>query len=294
MDALKRSAANAKALSEDYLDSVIAGLEDHRIPFTDDVEQFEDQFFKSIERFVPTKNELIELFSSLARHASSQDASEVIAKFFEKLAPFHLVPDNVSRYRRGDFDNFKFISNELFLSLIAVLVKREKFDVIASVLNATYYQPGRHGSQGTVDTFTIFAGFLDSLEHRNQRLRLGRVSLKADYLQERCTGTPVKFPEIIQADLILYIRSQFDALTTKHSRGRWYPHTIIYAASFSGAFEIFVRATSKQYFEKIKLMFGVDDPETFKTLLAEVGSINSNYDRISLRELCNADDIASR
>jgi hypothetical protein len=178
--------------------------------------------------------------------------------------------------------------------LIAVLIKREKFELIGSVLNAAYYQPGRHDSQGTVEDFTTFAGFLESLEHRNQRLKLGRVSLKADYLKERCTGTMVAFQEIIQADVVLHIRSQFDALTNTHSRGRWYPQTIFYAASFSGALELFVRATNRIYFEKIRPVFGVDSSAAFKDLLAKVGTINRNFDRISLQELCNADKIASR
>jgi hypothetical protein len=96
MNALKRSAANARVISEDYLDSVIDGLNAHRIPYTDDVGKFEEEFLNSIERFVPTKNELLELFSSLARYASLEEASEVITKFFEKLGRFHLVPDSVS------------------------------------------------------------------------------------------------------------------------------------------------------------------------------------------------------
>lgn len=233
------------------------------------------------------------LLLAIGRYADGEEASDIVVRFFERLAVYQVMPDNVSRYRRTDWDNYKFLANELFLCLIAVLIKLERFEFIGRILSAPFYQPGRHGSQGTVETFCIFAGFIDSLEHRNQRLKLGRVSLKADMLNERRAGSTVSFQELIQADTVLFVRSKFDEMDGKDTRGRWYPHTSVFASNF-GAFELFVRATSVKFFEKLRPIFDNCTASEFKEKLRRIGSLNSGFDRVSIEELCNGDKIASR
>ena len=70
----------------------------------------------------------------------------------------------------------------------------------------------------------------------------------------------------MQADFVLLIRSEFYA---EESFLRWWPETLLCLGHFPGPFEIFARAESKRYFEKIKCLFDIQSPDDFKQLLQE-------------------------
>lgn len=294
MEALKRGAPNALALAEEYLLSVTSDLEAIRIPQTEEIVEFEEKFLSSIDDFLPTRNEIVELFSAISRYADKVEASDILVRFFEKFARYQYRPDHVTRFRNSDWDNFKFLANELFLYLVAVLIKREKFEFLDRVFSASYFIPGQHGAQGTIGTFCVFAGFVDSLQNRNDRLRLGRASLKADMLRERCNGAVVSFQEIMQADLVIYVRYKISELVGVDMLGRWFPHTLIFAGRFSGAFELFVRASSNSFFERLKPALLVESPTEFVEQLHKIGIINYGMERLSFPELCNSEQLATR
>ena len=107
---------------------------------------------------------------------------------------------------------------------------------------------------------------MKSLTYRNERLKLHRLSLRADLLKERCQGTGINFRYLMQTDFILFMRAE---LYPEVLFPRWWPETLMYLGHFLGPFEIFARAESKQYFEKMKCLFGIQNPQDFKQLLEE-------------------------
>jgi len=70
----------------------------------------------------------------------------------------------------------------------------------------------------------------------------------------------------MQADFVLFIRAD---LYSEELFDRWWPETLLYLGHFPGPFEIFARAESKRYFEKMKCLFDVQSPDDFKPLLEE-------------------------
>ncbi|HUT86125.1 MAG TPA: hypothetical protein VMW66_04750 [Elusimicrobiales bacterium] len=48
----------------------------------------------------------------------------------------------------------------------------------------------------------------------------------------------------------------------------WYPNTLIYADEYM-RFPLFVRATQRKYFEKLKSITGIDSPDTLKAKFDE-------------------------
>lgn len=107
---------------------------------------------------------------------------------------------------------------------------------------------------------------MKSLEYRNKRLNLHRLSLRADLLKVRCQTTGIDFRYLMQADFVLFIRAD---LYSKDLFDRWRPETLLYLGHFSCPFEIFARAESKRYFEKIKCLFDINSPDGLKPLLEE-------------------------
>jgi hypothetical protein len=112
--------------------------------------------------------------------------------------------------------------------------------------------------------FTVFGNSLQSLEHRNERLGLRRNSLRADLLKERCTGTGIDFRFLLQADYVLFMRSE---LEKNGNFMCWWPETLIYLDHSNSTFEIFARSVSKTYFNKTKMLLSIEAPKDLEPLL---------------------------
>ena len=113
-------------------------------------------------------------------------------------------------------------------------------------------------------SFIAFNEYMESFRHRNERLKLRRLSLRADLLKERCTGVGIDFGHIMQADFILFMRAELEA---KDDWSRWWPETLLYLGHFHSPFEIFSRATSTKYFDQIKCLLNINKPEDIDSLL---------------------------
>ena len=175
-------------------------------------------------------------------------------------------PEGVSTWKESDFDNFKFIIHELFLYAISSLLKYECFDAVAHLIRHHYYvEKNAAYGRDVMVPYTIFRNYLNSLEHRNKRLNLRRISLRADLLEQRSKTSGIAFRQIMQSDFILFIRDCFDAIKS-NTHQNWGPETLIYNERYSGAFEIFARAQSKEYFDRIKCIFDIEDKKDFLPL----------------------------
>ena len=176
-------------------------------------------------------------------------------------------PEHVTRYQEWDFDNFRFIIHELFLYAVASFLKYERFDAVSYLLRHRYYWEGSPSSDKMV-SFSEFRELMQSLKYRNDRLKLRRISLRADLLEQRARASGIPFSEIMQADFVLYMRDCFDAL--RHQTDQtwihqgWWPETLLYAESHRGPFEIFARAESREYFNRIKCLFEIEEKEDFQ------------------------------
>lgn len=239
---------------DEYLTTFANNLEKFRI--TEKIGEFDDQVIDNIEKFLPFRNEAISLFINIAQYAPTEENISKLHNFFESLIPYMYSPPNTNRWSEWDYDNFKFTIHELYLYLIAILIKNERF-ILANQFITQQYYVGNISSLGrdVMVGYDIFREYLKSFEYRNSRLELRRLSLRADLLEQRNAHTDIAFNHIMQADFILYLRS---SVLHRGEYSRWYPETMLYLNRFNPTLEIFVRASSKTYFNKIKCLIGID------------------------------------
>lgn len=265
VDALKNSKPYAFGALNEYFEIFTQNLEKFRIEKWDG--EFDDAVINNIGAFLPYRNEAIKLFITLARYVPQKDFIQDLHRFFETLIPYMYKPEHITSYRKWDFDNFKFIIHELFLYTIAIFVRFERFQEVSLFLSQQYYVPGNSDyGRDVMVLFPIFRRYLESLKYRNERLKLRRLSLRADLLKERCQSTGIDFRYLMQADFILFIRAE---LKEEDYFSRWWPETLLHLGHFHNPFEVFVRARSKQYFDKIKCLFDIDTPDNLRQLLQE-------------------------
>ena len=122
-----------------------------------------------------------------------------------------------------------------------------------------------YGPDNTVP-FDVFQHYLRALEYRNKRLKLNRLSIHADLLKQRSKTSGIAFHQLMQADFVLFIRSCLDPLREKMYQ-RWWPVTLVHIERHRGAFEIFARSQSKEYFNKVKCLFDMQNKEEFDPLM---------------------------
>lgn len=289
------------ALTE-YFNTLVEELEKFRIEY-EDKNKFDEKLIDNINNFIPYRNEAIEIFIAIGQYKNIQGIEIILHDFFESLIPYLSKPKEVRQYRDWDFDNFKFIVQELFLYCITTLIKNEYFKVVSHLLNKRYYieDPQVNGMEN-MQSFNIFNNHLSSLKYRNDRLNLRRLTLHGDLLKERCKGTGIKFNDIMQADFILYLRDSLDAIKSdkEYIYKKWYPQTLVYNRHQRNSFELFARAESKHYFNRIKNIFNINQTKDFELLFKafEEGKLKLpswGYKTLpSIRKLMNYDKLASR
>jgi hypothetical protein len=263
MEALKNARDHALPAVREYFDLLSTELEKFRVK--PDAEPFDDAIVASIDAFLPYRNEAIELFHAIGIYKDTQESRTVLHRFFESLIPYLESPQNVTAHRDWDFDNFKFIVHELFLYSLACLIRHERFEAAAYLMANEYYVAGRSEyGRDVMVPFAVFRSYMKSLEFRNSRLKLNRLSVRADLLSQRCKGVGIEFRQLMQADFVLFLR---DKLHQTDTYKYWWPETLLYSGRQAGSFEVFARSRSASYFDRAKCLLGIDTKEDLAALM---------------------------
>jgi hypothetical protein len=106
-------------------------------------------------------------------------------------------------------------------------------------------------------------------EDWNRRENKRRVSILADVLKERATHPGVAFADLVQAELILYLRAAVE-------EGMWWPHLLIFREDH-GVMEVFARARSKTYARELLRVLGASSKEEF------IAKVNASLQRRPIR-----------
>ena len=263
IDALRNNKPYSDAALRDYFSVLSSGIESLRIKDHDG--QFDDKVIETIAAFLPYRNEAIEVFLTIANYNDTNETRKSVHRFFESVIPYFSPPEGVSRYTEWDFDNFKFITHELFLYALASFIRHERFESASYLMQNEYYVQGssEYGKNVMVP-FNVFRRHMKSLIHRNKRLKLRRLSIRADLLKERCKGVGLEFMHLMQADFILFIR---DYLDHPDQMFHWFPETLLFIRHHGTAFEVFARSKSSAYFDKSKQLLGIQKKDDLAPLL---------------------------
>lgn len=284
------------AISE-YLETFSKNLERFRI--SDKSGEMDDTIVNNIEEFVPYRNEMIEFFLAVSQYRPSAEAMQQIHRFFEAIIPYMYPHKDVRSWSDWDYDNYKFIIHELFLYCIASLLKYERYEFAKYLLGQHFYVE-RNAELGreTMVSFKVFRHHLKSLEARNQRLDLRRLSLRSDLLEQRSKSSGIFFRFLMQADFVVFVRECFDALA-EGRRQDWWPETLLYVERHSGAFEIFARSQSAEYLARVGIIFNAQDKQSYSPIIAafENNALYTptwGYESISPKHLLGYDKLATR
>lgn len=299
IDAIKHSRPYANGALIEYFSLFSKNLIRFRLKPSQGENDFDQTVVDSIEQFLPARSELIEVFATIAQYDHSTTTAQVIHKFFESLIPYTEKPEGITSYHKWDWDNLKFIAQESFLICIGTSLKYERHDLVGNLLKQQYYVEKDEGS-GTskMRSYGIFRNNLESLNHRNNRLKLRRLSVHADLLKERCTDSGLSFNHLMQADFLLYLTEAIQSLK-EDRRQEWWPETLVFKSFHGGTFEMFLRAESTDYFNKIAPTLGIKSKSELEILVDAIKGQKIyvpkwDFDRLNPLELMNYEKLCNR
>ena len=272
-----RRALNAIRDNKDYASGV---LDEYFTTFTTNLEKFritkkdgeiDDYVIENIEKFLPFRNEAIEIFLAISQYRDTPETIQQVHRFLENLIPYMEKPKGVTSWNDWDFDNFLFIIHELLLYAIACLIKYERFNSVGYLLRQHYYvESNAEYGKNSMVPFTILGQYMKSLDYRNTRLKLNRRSIRADLLIQRSKISSMRELHLMQADLVLFLRDAFESMRSESRYQKWWPGTLLYLTEYGSSFEIFARAQSIDYFNKLKHAFDIERKEDFIPLLEAI------------------------
>ncbi len=286
-DSLLQGKPSAKGYASQFLDTFFERLEDFRV-MPKDGEQWDDTVVTSIEAFIPFRDSFVEFFHLAITWGNDVEFLELTEEFFEKSIFYLFRPPSVERWNDLWWDNYRFILYELYLYVITILLRNKRFAEVASMTDRPYYLPNNSNpGDDNFTQFTIFRAHCETFDHRNQRLKLQRLSLEADLLKQRATRKDVPFDQIMQAEGLLLLKSLVRPEITRP----WYPCTLIYAR-YNRRLELFARAASRKQFDTLKKLLGVDSKDELMEKLKHGYAVHRvaqwyhfNYEGISFEHL---------
>lgn len=259
--------ANLKTWMEKYFDKLINALDQFKVSFKGGkTKNLVDMIEKSISSMQVVNNDFICFVETVA---SNEDCKgQYFIDFFEKLLQYYedneidLATSTESWYLVND--NYRFFNYELFLSFVSIMLKNERFDILKEVVDADFcILSNRLGRQVKALNFTEFQKYNYTLDYYKRGVENSNAISETANLMEKFAGS--KFAEWVESDILLYYLS----LLYNHSQTssfHWYPTLSIYNRSF----EILPRLVSKRYFDKAKILFGVADKDSFKTVVSRL------------------------
>jgi hypothetical protein len=297
LDAIKGNKPSASGALSEYFTTVSKNFERLRI-VRDPSQEWDEQFIENLGPTIALKNELNQIFEAVAVYDTACEFASKIHRFFESLIPYFYRPLNVNSWTESDFDNFKFLVYEFFLHATAAFIAHERFDLCERLLNERYYNERNEesGREKMVD-FTIFKADLNTLNDRNTRLKTRYFSPVGMLIKERLAGTGFNDIKLAQAEFVLYLRSEITCVSKGVWWVAWWPNMLVFTSSAHGEFEIFARAQSKAYFDRIKGMLGVKQPDDFNPVLEahkdEKRAPRYEHRSISISRLMGANKLAT-
>lgn len=267
IEQLRDGRSTASAALDDYLSSVSDAFETMRI-VKDSQREFDDQVVESIDRFLTTRDQVLNVIHTVARFQPSDDNVRKIHRFFEKLLRYYDGAPNSNVYHSWGSDNFVFLTHELFLHTLAIFLDAEQFE-LASVLMTTEFFVGdlRSFHNQQMVPVNVIEREIGSLESRKRRLKQNRISLQSDLLKHRCNTSLTRFEMLAQADIVLYI-------FFKRAGSNWWPYTNVFLCGTRAALPIFARSNSTRYFRRVLPLLGFNTAEDFPSWIQQLVATN--------------------
>lgn len=294
--AIEDGKPNRQGLETLFVKGVLTEL--NKLYVTPDGDDYHEGVYQAITSTKGLRDQVAEYVEAVAAFSGDDpNAISPFIKLMEGIGAHFGPPENAGTYYPGWVDFYKFFALEAFLIQTAALLRNERWRTLRRLVDATYIVRGSQREMASA-RFVAFDEHLVSLEeHRNQRLKLNRVSVSADLLKERCSQEKTSFAELMEADVFLALKSLVVGRATSDEwMSYWAPRTSIYA-SHGNKHPVFLHASDEATRNGIHTAIGVRSGAELKAkfdssenLLGHLNRFNGrSFSRFNFLEAINVD-----
>lgn len=241
---LESKSKDAAPLYSDYLGDLFNMLKKLKPDFSKH-EQINEAIVKQIEDSLSISYDFIEAVA-LASKYNNIEVINTIYQYFGIFLELYDVPAGFSgTYKRTDFDGYKFLIYEMFVSFIAELIKYDRWDSLGDILSKDL--------------------FLEN-SYRSNYVKIGNISeyirslneyMMADCIKDRFENSDLSkllsHKEFLEADYFLFMRT---ACKEESMYNIWTPRSCIYLKYIP----IYLKkAESKAFLEKLLIAVGFEN-----------------------------------
>tara|TARA_R110000737_G_scaffold2923_6_gene8666 strand:+ start:132427 stop:133866 length:1440 start_codon:yes stop_codon:yes gene_type:complete len=255
----KKSISSQRGNSQGHLADFFEGLQSDVLGLAIDGTDDED-VVESINSSVSLMQAAIDVMSIACRSKKDAELIDPVTNLFESVSNPLLSYDTISRVQN---EPSRFFMWEFLIYLSAVCIKYKRYETLNSICSYRFAR----STGGSLD-WVRYAAFENPLRavdvDRNKRLETRRISIKADLLKERVGSTAFEFEHLIQADVLLSIRS----ILTDYKGGHhdsWQPLTVVFVSRFGVELPIFSKLIATGDFSGLVDILGVDNLSSYKT-----------------------------
>jgi hypothetical protein len=264
------------AIYSEYLDALLSDLEKTKPDFSK-FDEYDDAIVNQIENGVPITYRFIDA-ALLASKYGNYDGIQALYEFFGKALRTYNIPEGFSgTFSRTDFDGFKFLVYEMFVSLIASLIRNNHWDILGHILAEDLFVEKKYDSKYV--SFAHVSEYLGSLDQlRNQRLKKKRVTLMGDMLKERFTNSQLSqllsHKDFLEADYFLFMRTVSHDENPKYLYDVWCPRACVWLEHVPS---YIVKAESKRFLAAMLPATGFSDEASFKENFIKKHGVFTRY-----------------
>ncbi len=217
-------------LYEDYVKKIHGNLEKTKPDFSK-FDELDEAIIAQINDGQSILYNFVEATLLSARY-NHLDTIMIIYRFFEKALKLYDVPDGFSgSYRTIDFDGFKFLTYEMFVTLVASLIKNNRWEILGEMLSNDLFIDKKYDSKYVpFEAVNKYVASLDDI--RNKRLSLRRISVMADLIKDRYTQSElaslIDHREFVEADYFLFMRTVCYEEDLQYLATVWCPRSCVW------------------------------------------------------------------
>lgn len=180
------------------------------------------------QELVAEFSKIAEVIAIMNDAGAARSVYQWFGKIFER---YNRPPEHSGRYSEADQDYYKFVGHELFVTLIAFLLREKRWDVLGDILEESIPLAYAPYKQGPKNEYWEYAS-----EHIHLLIEKGRenrrLSLHADILHDRHTegglSAVLPFDDFSAADYFLFLYGELPGETDQHPRLVWRPWSVLW------------------------------------------------------------------
>ena len=265
---LQERRASIEIHRRDFLDEVIGYVDALRIrePIVDPVG---DRVLQDANKLKEVIGPVVDWILLETRSTEEEAFAEVLIDFLETLRELKSRPADLNAWGQGWFDAHVVFVYEVFLYIVASLLRTKSYGVLHEVYTSTYLRPATDAAGGAteLDRFDSFYGDSDALQSVLSPERRRLYSPAAELMKRHADRKDLPFQDIQQADLLTALVSFLTPDTW------WYPQTLVYWPRYE-RFPFFTRAAQRRHFAKLATITGIIDANKIRSIVKQMVQVH--------------------